>query len=139
MTKKTKMYLGGGLLAALAVGGIYYAMKKPATPAAPVNLLPGQVSTLTSGQGYTITALLPAGIADAASLAAALKAAGWSNVSVWAIAPPGANLATIPNIAAPTGGYVAQGTWTGTTGPVPSGIVAVAGLQTTVLVPLATA
>ena len=133
------MWVGGAALAALAVGGLYYAKSAAAAPATPAgNLLPGQVTTLTQGQTYTITALLPAGISDAPSLAAALKAAGWTKITVWGMSP--GNLGSLNSMAVPAGAYVAQGTWGGVTGPAPVSVVVISGaLSPAGINPLATA
>jgi hypothetical protein len=127
MTKKQKMYLGGGVLAAVAIGGIYLATKKPIA-AVPTPALPSgtPVASFVPGQTYTFVAVLPMGIADAAALAASLKAAGWSGVSVLYFGPTAAGAVPAP-LQANTTGYAASGTWNGVATPVPTGVIAVAG------------
>lgn len=122
MTKKTKMWLAVGGLAAVAGGGVayyYYNKNKATTPA---QLPPGMpVTTLTSGVRYQFAALTPSGISDTSALEVALNAADWSDVHIDFFMGTG-NKGRFP--IADTG-YVATATWRGSTGaPVPQGVVA---------------
>lgn len=111
--------IGIAALGAVVIGGIAWAAsQKPtatppptpgAAPALPTTSTP--VLTLTTGQAYTFAAMSTAGATDAPTLSAQLTAAGWSPNTVMSFGGPG-----LP--------YVANGTWTGATGPVPLGVIA---------------
>jgi hypothetical protein len=129
MKKKTLMWIGGAAVAALAVGGVAYAMtKKPAIPAAPVTPNTPTLtatSVLSAGKNYGFTAQLPAtGAADVASLTALLNAAGWQNVQIVYFGPT-ANGAAPPVAVsgALATAYAASGTWGGADNtPTPAGV-----------------
>jgi hypothetical protein len=136
MTRKEKTFavVGGVALGALVVGGVAYAMRKPAAaipggaPPATPTLSP--VTTLTQGKNYGFASQLPAGIASSAALIAGLQGAGWANVQVQFFGPTAGSAvpAGLPfSVPTPLAtAYVASGTWTGATGAaVGSGIVAV--------------
>jgi hypothetical protein len=124
MTKKTKMWVAGGAAAAVLVGGAayYYYSKKQAatTPASLPQNTP--VTSFTPGKAYKFAAALPSNISDTSALEKALDDAGWANVNILFFAGTG-DASPFP-IAA--NGYVAQGTWNGSSSsPVPNGVVAV--------------
>jgi hypothetical protein len=122
-TKKTLMWVGGGALLALAVGGVAYAAAKPkATPAQIVAGTP--VTTLLPGQKYAFAALLPVGITDEVALTKALTAAGWTGVTITAMNGAGSSTGVVT----PVGGYAATAVWNGNASPVPTGVVAVTAL-----------
>ena len=122
MTKKTKMWVAGGAAAAVLVGGAvyYYSKKNAQTPASlPQN---SPVTSFTPGKAYKFAAMLPSNISDTSALEKALGDAGWANVNILFFAGTG-DASPFP-IAA--NGYVAQGTWNGSSSsPVPNGVVAV--------------
>ena len=130
-TKTLMLWIGGGALAALAIGGVAYAAttKPPAVPAAPTPT-GTPVGMLQPGQGYLFGAPTPTGVTTAQALATALKAAGWTNVKVWAFGGQtgSTNFPGLP--AAPANGYMASGVWNGTTTNVPSGVVAIVDTST---------
>jgi len=123
MTKKTKMWLLGGTVAAVAVGaGVYYYEKKKSAATTPSNpqLLP--VNTFLRGRKYQFAAMLPANIADTAALENALAAAGWSEIHIDYFLGTGDKGSFPVNDRA----YVASGTWTGADASgVPAGVVAI--------------
>lgn len=125
MTKKTKMWLIGGVAAAAVVaGGVYvYEKNKTAPPAAPAALPSGApVTAFTAGQSYKFAALLPSSINDTSALETALTNAGWKDVNILYFMGTGDSGPFPVN----TSGYVAQGTWNGASGTaLPSGVVAV--------------
>lgn len=139
MTKKqrTLAIVGGVALGAIVVGGVAYAMKKPAAaipggPVAPATPTLTPATTLTQGKNYGFAAQLPAGITDPNALVAALQGTGWTNVQVQFFGPTAGSTPQLPaglpfTVPAPINtAYVASGTWTGATGAaVGSGIVAV--------------
>lgn len=142
MTKKQKMLLGGGVVAALVVGAVVYAKSKPAASAvpAPTALPQGTpVTTFTNSQEYTFASLLPSGATDAATLAAMLKASGWLTVQILFFGPTNSGAVPAP-LQATAGGYAASGVWQGPSGAaVPNGVLAVSGVASTNVAPVATA
>jgi hypothetical protein len=129
MKKTTLMWVGGAALAAVLVGGVAYAMKKP--PATPSNPAAGALTPATvfnTGKNYGIAAQVGANITTQAQLVSALNAAGWTNVQVQYFGPTGGaipqGLPFTPPGAAATA-YVASGTWNGADNtPVPTGVMA---------------
>jgi hypothetical protein len=121
-----KVLIVGGAVAAVVGGVLWYKKAYPAVPVA--QLQPGSftpVATFTSGQKYTFAALAPSAIANQAALADALKAAGWINVEVKYFGGSGTVPAGFPRVA--DNGYIATGTWNGSSGTaVPNGVVAAA-------------
>jgi hypothetical protein len=124
MTKRTKMWVASGAAAAVLVGGAAYYYSKKSNEAAktPAALPSGApVSTFMPGKAYKFAAMLPSNINDTTALEKALDDAGWANVNILFFAGTG-DASPFP-IAA--NGYVAQGTWNGSTSsPVPNGVVA---------------
>ena len=118
MKKSTKkaVLIGGVAAVAAVLGYEYWKSKQTPTPTVPSAPTPGGLptATLTPGQVYTIGATVPTGVADAASLVTALKAAGWSSVGVITFTAGAA--------------YTAQATWGGAAGaPVPTGVLVTVG------------
>jgi len=132
MKKTTLMWVGGATIAALAVGGVAYAMQKP-KQAVPSSAPGGQLLPTTSfstGKSYGFAAQIDSSIKTAADLVAALQSAGWSNVNVLFFGPTAGGVAPVnPPFAVPgpaASAYVASGTWNGAEGTsVPAGVVAV--------------
>lgn len=117
MKHTEKMLLGGAAIVALAGLSYWYVTKQKAASTVPAAaaLQPGTpVTTLTVGQKYALAALLPTGITDQASLTSALTTAGWTNVAILYFMGNGQLPA---GVTAPGGnGYVATGTWNGSSG-----------------------
>lgn len=129
MKKSTKKLLIVGAAAGVLVGGVVWYRKAYAAPAVPSGQLqPGSITPVTSfqqGTKYTFAAQTPSAVADTSALTAALQASGWSNVNVVYFGGTGTIPAGFPAVAA--NGYIATGTWTGTSGTaVPNGVVAAA-------------
>lgn len=129
MKKSTKtLLIVGGAVGVIAIGSYAYAQAhKPA--AVPAGTLPAGSITPTAsfatGQKYTFAAPIPAGITDTGTLANALAAAGWTNVTIPYFMGNGAVPAGFPQLGA--NGYIAIGTWNGASGAaVPTGVVAAA-------------
>lgn len=121
MTKKTKMWLAAGAVAALVTaGGVYYYEKKKGLPSGTTGLLPA--ATFQSGKRYHFAAPIARGINDTTALEEALKAQGWSDIHIDYFAGTG-DASPFP-VGGPNA-YVATATYNGGDVQVPAGVTAV--------------